>query len=337
MYGEDYLIRTIDVIFDLESSSFTPDYSFRYIEKPRDEKFGNRGGARFNFSLLADDSFSLEWDTYDTLKKLYNKIETFPSDKKMFIALLKNKISNCEDISIDHGSFSRSHNTASLAFYFLLNIGKYDEIIDSLSALQEKEDSLNGLFEDIFLFMYIEPGKFNEPLFDSLAELNAAYEGITEDQLYRNILMYINSWKYLKLKDDLNGVNEELNIDKEKVIEIINKYGFPQIMETYLLEIDKIPQFTDFQTFNSGAIGNLRNFFEELIKNIAEKIKDKTHEDYLYSDDPKMGEMGIKRKYIKIHLKLTDKDNRFINSFVDLLNKEGGHAFLSEKKIFFYD
>lgn len=334
MYGEEYLIRNIDIIFDQEDSNFTTDYSFHYVGKSKDENFGERGGTRINNGLSAGDSFSLEWDTYVTLKKLYTKIEMFPSDKEIFIKILKNKISDCEDVFINSGKDYRSHNTASLAFYFLLSIGKYDEIIDSLKILQEKDlDEIDGFFGDILLFIRLEPGKFNEPLLDALFELNVAYEDV--NNLYDDFFACVVTWKYLKLKDDLNGVNEEINIDKEKVIEIINKYGFPQDMETYLLEIDNVSRYTDFQIISSGLIGKLRSFFEGLIINIAEKIHDKTHEDYPeFPNDPNIKDMGIKRAYIKKHLKLTDTDNHFINSFVNILNKEGGHALVSEKKYF---
>lgn len=261
MYGEEYLIRNIDIIFDQEDSNFTTDYSFLYVEKSGDENLGKRGGARINDGLSAGDSFSLEWDTYVTLKKLYTKIEMFPSDKEIFIKILKNKISDCEDVFIDYGEGCNYHNTASLAFYFLLNIGKYDEIIDSLKVLQKKDlDEIDGFFRDILLFIRLEPEKFNEPLLDALFELNVAYEDVND--LYDDILGCVVTWKYLKLKDDLNGVNEEINIDKEKVIEIINKYGFPKNMETCLLEIDKVSQYADLQIISGGLVGNLRSFLK---------------------------------------------------------------------------
>lgn len=44
--------------------------------------------------------------------------------------------------------------------------------------------------------------------------------------------------------------------------------------------------------------------------------------------------MGVKRLYIKKHLKLTGNDNSFISSFVRILHGEGGHALTSEKKYF---
>ena len=134
------------------------------------------------------------------------------------------------------------------------------------------------------------------------------------------------------LVNELKGSNEELNIHKENVIEMISAYGFPSDMEICLLEIDKLPDhLSDWQTINSGMIGNLRSFFEVLVKGIAAKIKTKTGKDY---PKYKPSEMGNKREYIKEQLGLSEKDNKLIDSFVDILIKEGGHAFTSDKKHF---
>lgn len=141
------------------------------------------------------------------------------------------------------------------------------------------------------------------------------------------------SLSYNRLANELKGSNEELNIHKENVIEMITKYGFPSDMEVYLHEIDKLPDhLSDWQTINSGMIGNLRSFFEELVKSTAAKIKTKIGKEY--PKDPKKGEMGNKRAYIKEHLGLSDKDNKLIDSFVDILVKEGAHAFVSDRKHF---
>lgn len=135
-----------------------------------------------------------------------------------------------------------------------------------------------------------------------------------------------------EVMNELKGTNDELNIHKETVIGMITKYGFPSKMEVYLLEIDKLPDhLSNWQTINSGMIANLRSFFEELIKNIAKKIKNKSGKDY---PKDKPSEMGNKRAYIKEHLGLSDKDNKLIDSFVDILIKEGGHALTSDKRHF---
>jgi len=112
---------------------------------------------------------------------------------------------------------------------------------------------------------------------------------------------------------------------------IISKYGFPPDMEILLLEIDELPE-SNLQSINSGMIGNLRSFFEALVKNIAEKIYNITGEEYPCIKGKQ--EMGNKREYIKKWLALSDKDDKLINAYVDILQKEGGHALISEKRYF---
>jgi len=44
--------------------------------------------------------------------------------------------------------------------------------------------------------------------------------------------------------------------------------------------------------------------------------------------------MGRIRKYLKIKLELSDKDNSFINKYIDILHSKGGHSFVSNKNYF---
>ena len=64
----------------------------------------------------------------------------------------------------------------------------------------------------------------------------------------------------LFMRNELEATNEEINIHKEQVIEIISKYGFPPEIEILLLEIDELPE-SNLQSINSGMISNLRHFF----------------------------------------------------------------------------
>jgi hypothetical protein len=193
-------------------------------------------------------------------------------------------------------------------------------------------DEVEGLFNDILIFMHLEPVYFDEVLLDLLiAILNCNFPkslNIRED--FENKIITL---KYNRLKTQLETFNEELNIHKEQVIEIISKYGFPPEMEKFLLEIDELPELSNWQSINSGMIGNLRSFFEALVRSIAEKILTKTGEEYP-KPQANEKEVGIKRKYIKEHLGLSGADNKLIDSFVNILHKEGGHAFTSEKRYF---
>ena len=74
--------------------------------------------------------------------------------------------------------------------------------------------------------------------------------------------------------------------------------------------------------------GNLRSFFEALIKNMASTIE-------LNTDEICHGKnIGALRAFINDYLNITEHEDTFIDSFVTMLHVEGGHAFLSEKKYF---
>jgi len=87
----------------------------------------------------------------------------------------------------------------------------------------------------------------------------------------------IDSIRFSRLQDELERVNEEINIHKEKVIDIISKFGFSSELGKFLLEVDITSELPDWESINSGMISNLRAFFEELTKNIAMQIKQITN------------------------------------------------------------
>lgn len=70
----------------------------------------------------------------------------------------------------------------------------------------------------------------------------------------------------------------------------------------------------------------------DLSLDIARKISEAKNEEI--PKLPKHSEIGNARSYVKHNLELTDKDNKFIDSFVEILHNEGGHSFLSEKEYF---
>jgi hypothetical protein len=178
---------------------------------------------------------------------------------------------------------------------------------------------IDGIFRDVLIFMHLKPFFFNEPLIDLLNYITICPFS-TQLNFDERLHDEICSLRYGRLKERLETSSEELNIHKEKVIEMISKYRLPPEMEHFLLEIDKLYELPDWQTVNSGMIGSLRSFFELLVKSIAGEIKKKTGEEYV--KDPNKSEMGIKRAYIKKHLMLSSKDDKLINSFVNILNEE---------------
>ena len=250
---------------------------------------------------------------------------------------------------------SHVNDASSLAFFFLLKIGRNEDLID---ILEEKYNDAKkcriGLFHDIIIFLHFEPSYFDDSLLDTLKTIpfgknydkfdysdysefmESTKPHIEYDSSFHNIRdrfnEQIDKLKYIRLKHEIFGISEELNLDKEKVIDTISKLGFPKEMNIFLTEIDTIPESSEWDSINSGMIGNLRFFYEELIRSIAERIKEKCGDEF--PTDPNKGDMGNKRAYIKQHLELTAADDKLITSYVNILHKEGGHAFLSEKKYY---
>lgn len=337
MFDDKYIKNNINIIFDIEKNNLYKDIPFFYIEENKHESDpskplikGYACAPRINLELKPEDNFRLEWNTYPTLKQLYNKIENDPKARKKFINLIKEKLLN--GCTIEGDEF---HDFSSLAFYFLMKIGKNDENIEAIRIIYKNKkynQFRHGLFNDILKFIYFEPAYFDDNTLIILKEFNSQNAYYAGRSLRYKFEEMINSIRYKKLKNELVGINEELNIDKELIIDIISKYGFPQEMESFLLEIDKIQELSNWESINSGMISNLRSFFEMLIENIAEQIKLKTG--YDYPKESNRGHLGNLRFYIKSHLELSPKDDKLIDSFINILHKEGGHAFLSEKKYF---
>ncbi len=360
----------IDVIFECERSNLKKNKRFKYVEKissnvshssnPNAPLFKRPRYAiltvdDLDIKTILPEKFDLEWGTYKTLVQLYNK----SSDREVFISCIKNVFLRESPIYIKNNSTSSKilyvNDVSSLAFFFLLKIGRNEDLIN---ILKEKSNYIKkcriGLFHDIIIFLLFEPSYFDDSLLDTLKTipfginhnyseymdsynqyLSPTKRYIGSDSPFHNIknrfYEQIVKLKYIKLKQEIFGISEELNLDKEMVIDTISKLGFPEEMNIFLREIDKTPESSEWDSINSGMIGNLRSFYEELIRNIAKSIKEK------YGDEfPKnfSSEMGNKRAYIKQHLELTDDDNKLITSYVGILHSKGGHAFLSEKKYY---
>jgi hypothetical protein len=308
MSEKNNIQENIKIIFDIERNNYSSD-RFSYIKRIESPDSNN---------------FHLEWETHTTLKKLFNNIEKDPKSREIFIDVLKKELLN-------------SSRASSLAFYFLLKIGKNLDIILTIDKridlikINLYDVYINDLFKDIQKFMHYEPVYFDDGTLVFLKALNERVGSTSYNPQYE-FDREINSIRYNRLKNELEGGNEEINIHKEQVIDMSSKFGFPSELGRFLLEIDKASELPDWESINSGMISNLRAFFEDLTKNIAATVKQITNKEY--PKDSKKGEMGNLRHYIKDNLKLSDYDDKLVDAFVEILHKEGGHAFLSEKRYF---
>jgi lysyl-tRNA synthetase class I len=235
MFDTKYVEKNINIIFDTEKNNLEKNKPFCYVETSWSEydqpellmKIVTGTGPLVNFKLKPDDDFRLKWDTYTTLKRLYNKIENDPNARNVFINHIKEKLLNGDTIPVG----KEFHDYSSLAFYFLVKIGKNNENIKTLKNIYKKEKhnrSMHGLFEDILKFIHLEPAYFDDDTLTSLKEFNSQNTYFAGSSIRDEFEEKIDSVRYKKLQNELVGINEELNIDKERVIEKIAKYGFPQ-------------------------------------------------------------------------------------------------------------
>lgn len=356
----------IDVIFECERSNLNKSKRFKYVEKIGSNISHSSNPntpalkiSRYAISTVDDldietilpEEFDLEWGTYKTLVQLYNK----SSDRELFITRIKNIFLQERPILIMKSTYipievSYVNDVSSLAFFFLLKIGRNEDLINILEEKYNHSTKCRiGLFHDIIIFLLFEPSYFDDSLLDALKTIPFGKNHDMSDYLGSSKKGYIGfdspflniknrfdgqivKLKYTRLKQEIFGISEELNLDKEIVIDTISKLDFPEEMNIFLREIDKTPESSEWDSINSGMIGNLRSFYEELIRNIAESIKEKYGDEF--PKNSSKGEMGNKRAYIKQHLELTKNDDKLISSYVSILHTEGGHAFLSEKKYY---
>jgi len=276
MYDKMYIQENINTIFSVELDELKQNNSFHYIEKFQKPKSQSSPSKpiyhttvvrknKRDLDLNSTDDFYLEWDTYKTLKMLYNKIEKHPAARELFIELIKEKLLEVQyiihekrDYTSTEPLYFEQHDISSLAFYFLLKIGKSKDIIEIIDKIGKND--LEGLFHDIYIFIHIEPLHFDEELLKALEKFNSNSDYSIETNFKEKFNRKINSIKYHNIQNELIGINEEINIYKEKIIEIVSYFGFPSEMETLLLKIDEIYELPDSEPINSGMIGNLTYF-----------------------------------------------------------------------------
>lgn len=132
------------------------------------------------------------------------------------------------------------------------------------------------------------------------------------------------------LKDEIKGINIEINRDKVSVINKINYLELDKKYEIFLNQLDDYINSND-EILLSGMISNFRSFWEQLLIDLGKKVCVKKSICF-----PDTGDSMISnsRKILREYLKLTDNDNSLISRYVDILHENGGHCFIANKEYF---
>jgi hypothetical protein len=272
--------------------------------------------------------YNINYPHAETLIQLYLPVRTNQRQKALLVEALKKEVKDSEILFWT--KFKTYVGTAPLCFYTLVKIGYVTEAIASLKKRKEGCEGLFHLILQILPMNFFDTTQLKDILSKAKQNDNTEFWGSPTNAA--ELIKKIVNLRYEIFSKKIREINVEINQDKKIVNEKITYLGFDPSYNELLNGIDGFLD-TDTEKFiNAGMISNLRNFTADLLKDIAHKIAEKEHEKIIVNKS--LSEMGNIRKYLKKKLNLSDKENKFVDSFVDILHAEGGHSFMSEKEYF---
>ncbi len=269
--------------------------------------------------------YNIEYESMETLKKLYFSIEGNDFLKREFISILCLKIEKERAIYFNNIYY----DTTDLAFATLIYTNNIDTALEYFSSRVKNGLEVFSYLSFIKAFVHNNYHYLNNIQLKFLKKIiSNSYPRLSETE---EINQMIDQILFNNLNRELEGINFEINQDERKVFERIKYYNFDKNIENALREIDSFIYLENSKTITSGMVKNFREIFAILVENIALKIEDITKENFPQVKETKIGNL---RLYVKKHLNLSDRENKFIDSFINILHIEGGHSFMSEKEYF---
>ena len=285
----------------------------------------------------------LIYEHSDTLVNLYTNLqdtklkETFITNLLFYLMNEKEEVNTTQTDRDEYQIISFS-SVGALVFYTLLQLGFQDKIIKQINPLI---DSCNvNFWTNVTLVIFLidllstEKNYYDLELFTSLlyfSKNQVNYFGQSYSDLLTNLQIKLTNVGYEEIKKSISRVNIEINRDKEKLITIFSNNNFDEKYKHLLQEIDEFIN-TNSTILTSGMVGNMRSFMQDLVTDLARKIAANNNEQIPEITDK--GPMGNIREYLKSKLELSDKDNQFINKYIEILHSEGGHSFISSVEYF---
>jgi hypothetical protein len=306
----------LEIIFDKEKTDLQEHETFTTEEKKRDNEYF------FTYCIK-------DYPNSEKLKNFYFYLDS-EEDKQSFMRILQKEIVDSDEDEIDNIQRSlraKAFNGLSkLCFYTLLQLGFSNEALESF--IKRKKRS-NGIFA-ILIGIDLEGYFTIEQLTELISKINAWNP---DNVVIKNLLLQrIRNSRYEIFDQRIKFRNVEINQDKKAVSEKIALLGFDKKYNTLLAEIDDFLKDETHKSINSGMINNLRGFMCDLFVDIAKKVSVTKNEGI--PQLPNHSEISNARNYLKQNLDLSEKDDKFIDSFINILHHEGGHSFLSEKEYF---
>jgi len=283
------------------------------------------------FRVCENDDEPIQYPHAETLIQLYANIRNNETLKSLFIDTLRKGIVNTESsFFVPYGVYT---GISSLCFYTLVRVGYTNEAVGSL---KKRKKGCEGLFSLIICMLsanYFDSTQLGEILLKT-REITKTIELPDDRSKSKGAKLgdIIVNLRYAFLQRKVSRINIEINEDKRALSQKIDLLGFGPRYNRLLDGIDKFINTETEEFINSGLISDLRAFVSDLLKDIAHRIAKKEQE--AIPSFPSHGEMGNIRKYLQDKLDYSEKDDKFVTAFIDILHSEGGHAFTSEKEYF---
>lgn len=274
------------------------------------------------------EDYTVKYPNLELLFKLYDRISHSSELRDIF--------SECM------GKYLENENALFLLSEFAIKMKEFDEIQPMINPLYIlKLNPIFKTFDDLLTYEYqIFSNEQLKTLRESL-KIIKNFKNYPKDKLViinkilnkvDILLQRIHNIRYKGLAKYLHeGTDFQIKMDRDKIKEKINTFGFDPILSEALDKIEDMYWDTTKDDFdNSMALDKLRTFWEKLIDSFSDKIREKTRVPLPTSETTKIANQ---RLYIKNHLKL-DKEHALMNKLVDIINHRGSHNFISEREYF---
>lgn len=303
---EKQLAKRVQIVLSKEISDINTNISTFFIDSER------------NFS----------YPNSDILQDLYHSIEETNEElRSIFLRLLLARY----DMS-----------TLPIRSWTLINLGHKEEVLEHMQSdlYRHLSNESSNIFS--FIDLILEESLISlspEELFDLRLSLEkiTVHEFLLDLRNFKEeILQKLIDLSIIGLKGELKAVNIEINKDVKEVKRIIKYIDLDEKYNEFLTEIDEHLN-TKSRSISAGLINDFRSFFSDLVQDIAKRISSIEGENIPKYKDPEgknLRDIARYRRYLKIKLELSDRDDDLITSFVGVLHKEGGHSFVSNKEYF---
>ena len=286
--------------------------------------------------------YTYVYDTLHTMLQLYSSIETDIDLKNVYLDTIKEELLVSRESTISE-KLQIYASTSRLCFFILFNLNYFNDALDILCdrANTHKQFILIVNATETILKLFGDKLNLDQLLLYRNVVLSHPNTGshvhniLNIDKLH-NVVSLIDSYTYNQVKKELDGVNIEINADKQKVIKFFDEFNFDTKLSLFLNELD-IFLYSESEIIASALVGDFRMFMSDFIIGLGDKILEANAETLLTFKErnkniKRTTEVGILRLYIVEKLELTTRDDEFIDAFVNILHLEGGHSFLSKKE-----